>query len=92
MSKSVLIVDTPKNCDECRFCKHEYPYPYCRITIKSINDLNTIQDWCPLSLIPERKILRQYADNTALNMESIMAYQYAQGWNDCIYELMEEKK
>ena len=44
---------------------------------------------CPLSPIPERINLRQYTDNTALNLGGIMAYQYAQGWNDCIEEIKE---
>ena len=39
-------------------------------------------EWCPISPIPERKKLRQYADNTALNMESMLEYKYTQGWND----------
>lgn len=90
-NKSILIIDTPKNCTDCTFCEHlDEGWLYCSLKDKTARAFDR-PDWCPLSLIPERKNLRQYVDNTALNIESMLAYQYAQGWNDCIDKLMEEK-
>lgn len=93
-NKSILVIDTPES---CRACKLRYDnYGICEVCILADDrvdhfcETNTKPEWCSLSPIPERKCLRQYADNTALNMKSMLAYQYTQGWNDCIYKLMEE--
>ena len=99
-NKSILIIDTPKNCMYCPLCFYTEMYnehqcsgtectnSYSR-TITEYGEMADRPAWCPLSPIPERKNLRQYIDNTALNLGGIMAYQYAQGWNDCVYEIME---
>ncbi len=87
-NKSVLVIDTPNNCRECHFGKHDYPYPYCRITINCMDSLNGKPEWCPLSPIPEKVKLKQYTDNTALDMESVLAYQYVQGYNACIQDIL----
>ena len=91
-NKSILIIDTPKNCYDCRL---QYDCYCCSMTNtgffgkENFDPCKDILPNCPLSPIPERINLRQYTDNTALNLGGIMAYQYAQGWNDCIEEIKE---
>ena len=95
MNKSVLVIDTPKNCDECRLCYHEYyishEETYCQLhksgTFIAV-DKNTKPDWCPLSPIPERINLKQYVDNAARNIDSVLTHQYAQGWNSFREEIL----
>lgn len=103
MSKSVLIINTPKHCRECP--AYEYNVPSSTCYCNAVHDdigyarparkLNKpaeynfpIQDWCPLSPLPERINLCQYVDNAALNMDSILAYQYTQGYNDFREEIL----
>lgn len=65
MSKSVLIIDTPKNCDKCPLCYHEHSMDYLSKPKTSTYciangdnmckeiDAETKPDWCPLiSFIP----------------------------------------
>lgn len=92
-NKSILVIDTPESCDKCPLFHGYYSDMTCGGNSKTINypyPKDFRQTWCPLSPIPERKKLRQYTDNTAFNIESMLAYQYSQGWNDCIEEIMEE--
>ena len=91
MSKSILIMDTPKNCDECPLVNSLYFGVWCNSTGKELEDTHTKPDWCPLSLLPERINLRQYVDNCAADMNSVIAYAYAQGYNDCLDEILEEE-
>ena len=85
----MLIMDTPKGCDKCilgksgRCCVKDFSV--CMMT-------NYIPDWCPLKPVPDRINLRQYVDNTSCGLDSIVAYQYAQGRNDCIDEILEGEK
>lgn len=96
-NKSILVIDTPSSCKLCccNCCCGRDSYgelTLCTVKLKSTTEYrreNTKPDWCPLSPIPEKINLRQYTDNTALNIESIIAYQYAQGWNDFREQVME---
>lgn len=98
-NKSILVIDTPSSCKMCPLSYYNEMYNEyeCQGTIGKNTYARTIEiyggdvpNWCPLSPIPERKKLRQYTDNTAFNIESMLAYQYSQGWNDCIEEIVEE--
>ena len=69
MSKSIVVVNTPKTCVDCIFCQ-EYgigskKYAYCYVTNgDSENDMKPIDciygyrqskpDWCPLKPLPEK--------------------------------------
>ena len=69
MSKSIVVVNTPKTCVDCIFCQ-EYgigskKYSYCYVTNgDSENDIKPIDciygyrqskpDWCPLKPLPEK--------------------------------------
>lgn len=95
MSKSMYIMNTPKSCNECRF---NYEEDWCEICILANRatftycKTDTKPDWCPLKQVPDRIDLNQYVDNTSCGLDSIVAYQYAQGWNNCIDKILEEKE
>lgn len=86
MSKAILVIDMPENCDKCPlFCGH-YSDMYCGgLNNKSINypyPKDFRQDWCPLQEPPEREegsdCFDEFEDG------------YAQGWNNCIDEILGE--
>lgn len=95
MSKSILVIDTPKTCVDCIFCQ-EYrtknrEYAYCYVTNwDSENDMKPIDciygyrqskpDWCPLKSLPE-EYHEDYYHNEWKDG-------YADGWNDCLREIM----
>lgn len=91
MSKSVLVVDTPKTCMRCPFGLIIGDYFFCAITIdkdgaaKQIRgDLYGVkkQDWCPLKPLPEKKEYIVPIDNVESQKDII-----AVGWNACIDEI-----
>lgn len=93
MSKSILVIDTPENCLDCRFCYEldEGAEACCSISdddkdailMKKIDcEYGYCQgkpDWCPLKPLPEKK---EYVDPTssAKAKKNIIAV----GWNTCI--------
>ena len=99
MSKSVLLIDTPKTCVDCIFCQ-EYrtknrEYAYCYVTNgDSENDMKPIDciygyrqsnpDWCPLKSLPEEYHEDHYPDEWEGG--------YADGRNDCLREITGRNK
>ena len=84
MSKSVLVMKTPENCDSCRFGeKKKVPageFILCKLS-HTLNDIGmkNIPEWCYLTLLPEK-----------LTYEDSYKYAndyYREGWNDCIDEI-----
>lgn len=92
MSKSILILDTPKTCLDCRFCRelHEGIEACCELsdepedkTLCRMIDADYCQekpDWCPLKDVPS-KIEKATGD---------MDYYKAIGFNACIDEILKE--
>lgn len=66
-NKSVLVIDTPKNCNECKLCYHEYYITheeiYCTVhksgVFIEVNKDNK-PEWCPLSPLPSYKEKQTY--------------------------------
>lgn len=90
MSKSVLVIDTPKYCALC-VLRSGVHHPFCRVNNRDITDLSIKPDWCPLKPLPEKmKATGLY------NCEYFKAGgklpSYKIGWNDCIDEITEEAK
>lgn len=90
-NKAILVIDMPENCMDCNL---SYDCCCCSITNTGFYDYEdnfdpneNILENCPLSPLPDPINLRQYIDNSALDMDGILAYQYAQGWNDCLQEI-----
>lgn len=81
MSKSILVINTPKSCRECPiFNDNEYLCCGGKVPFK---DINKVQGWCPLKPIPKkRKVPKLYEDNYELKAE-------IKGWNECIEKMLE---
>ena len=58
MSKSVLVIDTPKDCRSCYLRKVIHNLPYCKVELKAIKDTSVKPDWCPLKPLSEKKTQR----------------------------------
>jgi hypothetical protein len=50
MSKSVLLVDTPEKCEDCKLLYHCHKY-------ENVIIFNTKPDWCPLKELPEHELI-----------------------------------
>lgn len=62
MSKSILVIDTPECCCQCRFSGADGDY--CCLKENMVSDSNAISeeeylnkkpDWCPLQELPEKR-------------------------------------
>ena len=91
MSKSVLVIDTPRTCMRCPFGLIIGDYFFCIITIDKDGAARQIrddlygvkkQDWCPLKPLPEKKEYIVPIDNVESQKDII-----AVGWNACIDEI-----
>ena len=89
MSKSMLIVDTSKDCWNCPL-RHEYKESeICALADDIIYNCSSKPDWCPLLPLPEKK--EHYIQRgDAKSMTHLVQYMYAQGWNDCIDFILKE--
>lgn len=91
MSKSVLVIDTPKS---CRDCPLRYD-PYGHLETCYIEDLyvdeyyeeNIKPEWCPLVPLPSYKDLI-----IGNNLEALLSYQFNQGYNTCLQEIEGENE
>lgn len=81
MSKSVLVIDTPKYCALC-VLRSGVHHPFCRVNNRDITDLSIRPDWCPLKPLPEKK---EYINSNS-NIEATKNIAAA-GWNACIDEI-----
>lgn len=92
MSKSILVIDTPECCCQCRFSGADGDY--CCLKEDMVSDSNMISeeeylnkkpDWCPLRDLPEKKKVRYFC----LGQNDYSQQGYQQGWNACIDEILE---
>lgn len=74
MSKSVLVINTPKYCALC-VLRSGVLHPFCRANNRDITDLSIRPDWCPLKPLPEKMTGVASTDH----WDRIKA-----GWNGCI--------
>ncbi len=87
MSKSVLVIDTPKRCGECKFHNNtSYSTFKCGATFKYGDNKDNFPTWCPLTPLPEyndlSSIIKEYN-----GVDMLLRYQYEQGYNDCLYDI-----
>ena len=80
MSKSVLVIDTPRKCIGCQFFGSTY-YLHCILASGNIEDIESKPDWCPLKPLPEK--------NTAENDMTDYQCGMVDGWNACLKEITE---
>lgn len=84
MSKAILVMDMPDNCSDCKllddmsWCCGAFELLGCDYTYEVPDEEKP--DWCPLKPMPEY-------DSPAINPTVENTY-YAQGWNDCIDEIL----
>ena len=78
MSKSVLVIDTPKYCAVC-VLRSGVLHPFCRVNNRDITDLSIRPDWCPLMDLPEK----ENGDYPANTFDA----GFVEGWNECIDEI-----
>ena len=77
MNKSIVIIDTPKSCDECPF---QDDYWYClpekaKGYVAFCESTEGRQKWCPLKPVPHELQADWYTDG------------YKEGFNACLEEL-----
>lgn len=82
MSKSVLVMETPEDCESCVLHGGIF-HSFCKINCRYIEDLSAKPDWCPLKPLPEKMTGVAQTDH----WNSIKA-----GWNGCIDEITGEVK
>lgn len=90
MSKSILVIDTPKNCTKCPLFFGAYTDMVCRGNGYTINypvPENRIQDWCPLKEIPKKKEPRKIRGD---NLWGYHISAFDKGYNKCIDEILKE--
>lgn len=84
MSKSVLVINTPKNCCSCYLCGFTLNSQYCRGKKKDIKDTSVKPDWCPLKPLPEKNTIENDMTDYQCGM--------VDGRNQCIDEITGKAK
>lgn len=92
MGKTILVMDTPENCEECLIS--EFDGFKCRLIGCNMSRKESMEkpSWCPLKEVPDKKKEKQYMERID-NKGNIETYgekedYYAVGWNDCIDEIL----
>lgn len=75
MSKSILVIDTPKKCDGCMLHGMIIGKQICLAELKRVKNESGKPGWCPLKVLPEKK------DDTGISS-------YSCGFNNCIDEIL----
>ena len=89
--KSVLVIDTPDNCDTCDLSRlyslsgKLVKDPFCFALNKYVEDGQIILEDCPLKKLPQIRPCNYY------DFEHYTSG-YDKGWNDCIEHIMPKKK
>lgn len=89
MNKSILVIDTPNNCGECKICAswqesafsiREY---WCAASDSGYVNPDSKPDWCPLKPVPKK----EYEGGT-WTMSGYIEDGFPIGWNACIDEIL----
>lgn len=84
MSKAILVIDMPSNCNECpcRYLTEGCYSDFCQVTCDDLPErYDTAKpDWCPLREVPQKK----EENDTFTDCE----YYRVQGYNACIDEIL----
>lgn len=88
MSKSILVIDTPRDCFGCPcYSSGENGVYFCNKENRIISkqDIEKYKpDWCPLRDLPKKKEVR----NFCLGKGDYEQKSYQQGFNSCIDEIL----
>ena len=77
MRKSVLVMETPEDCESCVLHGGIF-HSFCKINCRCIEDLSAKPDWCPLKELPNKKNCGEIFNGNV------------KGWNDCLKEIIGE--
>lgn len=95
MSKSVLTIDTPENCHDCKMLRFWCSVAVCPLAkngsgariADAIIEHKTKACFCPLKPLPEPKRKKAVLDSLQYADEQLTDGAYAGGWNDCLREI-----
>lgn len=74
-SKSILVIDTPNNCEECNIIYLQR----CGESICDSGDWSRRPSWCPLRPMPQKRI----------NKDCLVVHEiWNEGWNACLDEIV----
>lgn len=85
MSKAILVVDMPSDCNHCQFADFSNGQWECNQhkggRIADAMKVRSVPSWCPLRPMPNKKtIFYEYEIEDLMNL----------GWNACIDEILGE--
>lgn len=89
--KSVLVIDTPENCDTCDLSRlyslsgKIAKKPFCFALNEFVEDASIILEDCPLKKLPQIRPCNYY------DFEHYTSG-YDKGWNDCIEAISPKEK
>ena len=91
MSKSILVINTPKECNECPLRHSEEDI--CQATWEYNGWTADIKEICPLKPMPQKNKydVEKYATVDYENNVNLGHY-LNKGWNDCIDEILGEEE
>lgn len=87
MSKSIIVINTPKTCGECRasYCADIwYCYGGAYRRMLTSNEIYAKPDWCPLKPLPEKREVENAYTNYGEEPW------FSDGWNACLEEIEHE--
>lgn len=79
--KSVLVIDTPKTCKECRCQMMLVCVPADEDIDEYVDPNTTMPEWCPLRPLPQ-KVYAEFPGS--------YEYGFLDGWNACLNEITGE--
>lgn len=77
MGRSILVIETPENCEKCQLCSFgNYRAIRCVVNDQAIflKDIEHKPSWCPLQNMPEKY--------------KIVSMDFERGYNACIDEML----
>lgn len=94
--KAILVIDMPKNCEDCQLRERDMEGVYCSIRDEKgyIKKHKGIPSWCPLKPMPmkRRSMVNWLHEDTQTAISTHEVSEYDKGWNDCLDTLLGEEK
>lgn len=85
MSKAVLVMDMPEDCNDCYAMYVSLSERFCRATEENLSAKAERPDWCPLRELPEKmEVCGKYPQPG----KPVPSYRF--GWNACLDEILKE--
>ena len=82
MGKAILVMNMPSYCDGCPCCcsTEHFFVAYCQVKKKTLDDIYTKPEWCPLREVPEKQV------HNAIDNEFQRGAK--NGWNSCVNKIL----